>query len=185
MSVRHAVLGLIRERPDHGYRIKKRFEERVGAVWRLNLGQVYQALRSLETNGLIREAPTTTVDRERDTTRPLRSFEVTEKGTRKLDAWLRGPIGPTQPMRDELLIRLLLMERDRREQACDCIDRQEARYQELLARLLARKRKLIARGPDAPLVALLGIEAAELRASAHIKWLQICRTRMKDADAAT
>ena len=40
MSVRYALMGLLREQTDYGYHLKQRFDDRVGNAWRLNLGQV-------------------------------------------------------------------------------------------------------------------------------------------------
>ena len=51
--VRYALLGLLREQADYGYRLKRRFDERVGSLWQLNIGQVYQTLSALKREGLV------------------------------------------------------------------------------------------------------------------------------------
>ena len=53
--VRYALLGLLRERRDYGYHLKRRFDDRVGTAWHLNIGQVYQTLRALQKTGLVAE----------------------------------------------------------------------------------------------------------------------------------
>ena len=117
MSVRHAMLGLLNEEPDYGYHLKQRFEERVGEVWRLNLGQVYQTLRSLERDGLIRRTDEDDTLPEDDQAAARRRYELTSRGTRTLEAWLRRKPASPQPLRDELLIRLLVLEPTRRGEA--------------------------------------------------------------------
>jgi hypothetical protein len=47
------VLGLIAERPRHGYAVRAAFEERLSDFGELNYGQVYQMLMVLEREGLI------------------------------------------------------------------------------------------------------------------------------------
>lgn len=49
--VRCAILGLLRERADYGYNLKRRFDERVGALRDLDVGHVYRTLRVLERSG--------------------------------------------------------------------------------------------------------------------------------------
>ncbi|MSO17617.1 MAG: PadR family transcriptional regulator, partial [Acidimicrobiia bacterium] len=43
-----AVLGLLKEQPLHGYEIKKRLGETLGALWGVSYGSLYPALRRLE-----------------------------------------------------------------------------------------------------------------------------------------
>ena len=60
MSVKHAVLGLVIERPGYGYELIQRLEQRIEG-WRPSETAVYPALRSLRAEGMIRarEAPPT------------------------------------------------------------------------------------------------------------------------------
>jgi DNA-binding PadR family transcriptional regulator len=108
--VRYALLGLLREERDYGYRLKRRFDERVGTLWHLNIGQVYQTLRALQRAGLVVE-----IDGE-ETNEPYpgrRMFELTPKGQRVLERWLARPPVRPRPVRDETLIRLLVLEPER------------------------------------------------------------------------
>jgi len=199
MSVRHAVLGLLAERPDHGYRIKKRFEERVGQVWGLNIGQVYQTLQSLEANGLVRRidaeardthtAPatqSTQIAKDTQSDKPMskdrQRYELTQKGQSALDAWLKRQPNTPKPMRDELLVRLLLLGRERREQALARIDAQIRVYKRYLATLRARERKVVRAASENALGAVLGLDAARLHAEAHIRWLENCKLRFEDEE---
>lgn len=57
MSVRHSLLALLQERPRYGYQLRSEFQDRTGAAWPLNIGQVYTTLERLERDGLVRKEP--------------------------------------------------------------------------------------------------------------------------------
>lgn len=48
-----AILGLLKEQPLHGYELKKRLSETLGAFWGVSFGSLYPALRRLERQGAI------------------------------------------------------------------------------------------------------------------------------------
>jgi len=105
MSTKYAVLGLLAEQPMHGYRLKDAFDERVGGLWGLTTGQIYQTLKQLERDGLLEARG------ERIGNRPARRiYSVTAHGTHALQAWLDEIPAPwSRPFRAELLIRLLFL----------------------------------------------------------------------------
>jgi DNA-binding PadR family transcriptional regulator len=51
-----AILGLLKDQPLHGYELKKRLGENMGALWGVSYGSLYPALRRLEKSGAIEEA---------------------------------------------------------------------------------------------------------------------------------
>jgi len=171
--VRYAILGLLRERPDYGYHLKRRFDERVGALWHLNIGQVYQTLRSLERGGMVTAHGTDDVDHP-----GRRLYELTSKGLRALERWSQRPPTRPRPVRDETLIRLLLLDPDRRSELLERLADQEQIYQRYLARLIDQKRRAPSTTQSVP-VRQIGIEAAVLHTEAHLKWLAMCRERVR------
>lgn len=52
-NTRAAVLGLLAERPMHGYEMISELEQRTGGVWRPSPGSIYPTLQMLEEEGLI------------------------------------------------------------------------------------------------------------------------------------
>ncbi len=52
-NVRAAILGLLNERPMHGYEMIQELESRTGGVWRPSPGSVYPTLQLLEDEGLV------------------------------------------------------------------------------------------------------------------------------------
>lgn len=182
MSVRFAMLALLREKDDYGYRLKKRFDENVGQQWRLNLGQVYQTLHTLESRGLI--ARSNEVEEEVDVSgmsQARRRFSLTDKGKRTLERWLTRRPGSVQPVRDELLIHLLALEPSEHARAMERIQIQMGAYTQHLSRLVARKSRLVKEDSKASMLADLSVEAAIMHTEAHLHWLDYCRQRLESA----
>jgi len=101
VSVRHALLALLREGPKYGLQLRQEFEARTGEVWPLNVGQVYTTLQRLERDGLV-EADD---DAEEG---PQKGFRLTEEGGAELAQWLRTPPDLSSPPRDELVIKIMV-----------------------------------------------------------------------------
>jgi DNA-binding PadR family transcriptional regulator len=101
MSVKHALLGLLSERPKYGHQLRQEFEEKTGDVWPLNVGQVYTTLQRLERDGLVESDET-------DSEGPQKRFRITDAGAEELTQWLNTPIDLTVPPRDELVIKVLV-----------------------------------------------------------------------------
>jgi DNA-binding PadR family transcriptional regulator len=102
VSVRHALLALLRQGPKYGLQLRLEFEERTGEVWPLNVGQVYTTLQRLERDGLV------VADAEDGEQGPQRTFRLTDAGSEELERWLRTPPDMAAPPRDELVIKVLV-----------------------------------------------------------------------------
>lgn len=100
MSVRHALLALLSERPKFGLQLREEFERRTGEVWSLNVGQVYTTLQRLERDGLVEAAE--------PGEGPQRVYEITSSGRRELENWLVTPPDLSMPPRDELVMKVLV-----------------------------------------------------------------------------
>ncbi|MEW6273017.1 MAG: helix-turn-helix transcriptional regulator [Thermodesulfobacteriota bacterium] len=178
--IRYALLALLRSRSDHGYRLKRRFEERVSVLWRLNVGQVYQTLAALEREGLVREVPGGGANGSYPS---RRRFEITPYGVRALESWLEQPWSRSHPVRSEVVIRLFVTAPSQRRDALARIADQEHLYRAQLGRMHA-ERKRITRLPDeAQLVPDVALEAELLHTRAQLEWLQYCRRRLDGARA--
>ena len=57
MSVRNGLLSIVARGTQHGFAIKKAFEDDTGQLWKLNVGQVYTTLTRLARDGLVEELP--------------------------------------------------------------------------------------------------------------------------------
>ena len=171
MLLRYAILALLDGQEElHGYRIKSAFEERIGPFWSLNFGQIYQTLKDLKRRGLVE----CRFDQgEGHISRWV--YTATTKGRRALETWLkRSPRNP-QPIRDEIFIRLLVLNRKELAPCLLQLANQEHVYREYLTRLTAHRRSLEPLVTDERLLNSLAADAALFHAEAHLKWLDHCR----------
>jgi DNA-binding PadR family transcriptional regulator len=102
MNTRYAVLGLLIEEPDHGYRLAQRMQARLGSP-EVRSTYIYRLLKELETDGLIRR-----VHEEPKGRRPPRVvFEVTGEGERDFGGWMRAPLA-LAALYEELHVKIAL-----------------------------------------------------------------------------
>ena len=70
-----AILGLLKERPMHGYELKKRLSYMLGHFWTVSYGSLYPALKRLEKSGSIERAYSV-----KEKTRNRNVFRITGRG---------------------------------------------------------------------------------------------------------
>ncbi|MDG2308406.1 MAG: PadR family transcriptional regulator [Candidatus Binatia bacterium] len=105
MSIKYAVLGLLAERPCHGYGVRARFEEHAGDLLDIGSGRVYDVLARLEVDGLVLRAT------ERRGRRTRKVYSISVAGRCELVAWAHREPPPLAGPRD-LLLRLLAVASD-------------------------------------------------------------------------
>jgi DNA-binding PadR family transcriptional regulator len=170
MAVREGLLLLLAEQPRHGYELKTLFEQRTGALWQLNTGQIYTTLERLERDGFVEPTGEVASDARR------RSYRLTAAGHDEAAAWRGGTTGIDTP-RDELVMKILLVAAgDDREAALATID---AHRHELLARLQDVRRRQRARETSVTLSERLVADALAVRAEADLRWLDLCAERLR------
>lgn len=82
-----AILGLLKERPMHGYQLSKRLTGTLGGFWRVSYGSLYPTLRRLERSAAVEQAPDATAVSRRRTV-----YRITPQGE-KLFAKLLEEVG--------------------------------------------------------------------------------------------
>ena len=104
MSVRHAVLGFLIQRPRHGYELRAAFEALVGGKqnWEVKPAQIYSTLTRLQQGGLVSEEGV-----EQDAGPEKRIYAITTEGLKTLQEWFAGSIEP-EHQRDEFFIKLMI-----------------------------------------------------------------------------
>lgn len=70
-----AILGLLKERPMHGYELKKRLSYMLGHFWTVSYGSLYPALKRLEKTGAIERAYSV-----KEKTRTRNVYRITKAG---------------------------------------------------------------------------------------------------------
>ncbi|GAA2420658.1 helix-turn-helix transcriptional regulator [Streptomyces mauvecolor] len=100
MSLRHAVLGLLTNRPASGYDLMKLFETSLAHVWSATQSQVYGELGKLADGGLVEvsaEGP-----------RGRKEYAITEAGRSELHRWLTE-VEPVRTRRSDSLLRVFFL----------------------------------------------------------------------------
>ena len=105
MSAKHAVLGLVIERPGYGYQLAQRLEERFGASGFAPSG-VYSALDQLSRDELVRSAGEMGAGPARRAA-PRTIYEATAEGVDHFEHWMLAS-SPTPPLRDDLHMKIAL-----------------------------------------------------------------------------
>ncbi|MFJ4686786.1 PadR family transcriptional regulator [Streptomyces sp. NPDC088789] len=100
MSLPHAILTALLEKPSSGLELTRRFDRSIGYFWSATHQQIYRELGRLETEGLIRALPSAQPARGQK-----KSYEVLPAGRAELARWTAAPQDP-KPLRDALLLRL-------------------------------------------------------------------------------
>lgn len=172
------MLALLQECSSHGYAIHAAFEERLGDLWELNYGQVYQILTVLERDGLI-----SGTSMQVGTRPPRRVYTITAAGRTAFRDWLLKPPPPRRSFRDEFYVRLLFAAHT----SSECARAVIAQHSRLCRqRLLVLKDQLDGdKGiPQATLVRRLFNSAAILHAEADIAAVEACRVAFGQAATA-
>jgi PadR family transcriptional regulator AphA len=101
MSLRHALLGLLADRPQNGYDLTKRVEETLsGHAWNAGHSQIYPELKRMTADGLAE-----VVD---EGSRGSKVYGVTEAGRAELRRWMFSPLNEA-PARNEFVLRLFML----------------------------------------------------------------------------
>jgi DNA-binding PadR family transcriptional regulator len=179
MSVRQALLALLEQGPMYGYQLRAEFEQRTGATWPLNVGQVYTTLTRLERDGLVEG---TGADDETDGLHRV-VYRVTEAGRAEVSAWFTTPVPRTQPPRDELAIKLALAVTVPGVDVGTVIQRQRGATMSALQDYTRLKRGGRAAQPVEPsdLAWSLVLDSLVFAAEAEIRWLDHCEARLRRA----
>ncbi|GGX01830.1 PadR family transcriptional regulator [Streptomyces malachitofuscus] len=100
MSLPHAILTALLEKPSSGLELTRRFDRSIGYFWSATHQQIYRELGKLEAEGLIRAlAP------EQPARGQKKAYEVLPAGREELARWTAASQDP-KPHRDAMLLRL-------------------------------------------------------------------------------
>jgi DNA-binding PadR family transcriptional regulator len=99
MSLPHALLTALVERPGSGSELAGRFDRSIGYFWHATHQQIYRELGRLEAAGWIESLPAES-GRGRK-----RAYRILPAGRKELKRWIAQREDP-KPLRDELMVRL-------------------------------------------------------------------------------
>lgn len=169
MSTKHAILGLLNQRPMHGYEIKKEFEKSVSYIWSINVGQLYTLLKRMEedTEIMKKEVP-------QENMRDRIVYEITDKGKNELQEWLSSPILRRQT-KDEFYLKMMFLAQVDKEKARKFTDEQIKAMEQQDETFKAIK---IDHGDRMDKFMCLLLEASIMHFEVDIKWLKLYKERM-------
>ena len=173
MSVRNALLGLLAQRPRHGYELRAAFEALVGGeqIWDVKPAQIYTTLARLEESGLVRQDSV-----EQDGGPEKRIYTLTPAGQAELAAWFEtGVEGEHQ--RDEFYIKLMLSLSSDGADSYNVIHAQRGRLYQELHDLTARRTRA---DPKSELAQIFLLDKTVMHLEADLRWLDMIEARLDE-----
>lgn len=172
MSVRQSLLALLDLQPMYGSQLRTEFEQRTGATWPLNIGQVYTTLGRLERDGLV------VVHGDDDAGHT--TYAITDAGRDEVRQWFVTPVGREAPPRDELAIKLALAVSVPGIDVHAVVQTQRTATVQALQQYTRLKHRA-GDGTAAEageLAWLLVLDALVFQAEAEVRWLDHCESRL-------
>lgn len=162
LSLRHALLGALADRPRTGYALLKHFEQSLGYAWPASHGQIYPELARLRDDGLIEQTASGA--------RGSRTYGVTASGLEEIRRWLRET-EPDRRVRNDATLRTFFLWLLEPEEARDHLERERAYWQGILSELEAIREEPAgtSRKERAFRIAL---EGGILSVSARLEWVE-------------
>ncbi|MBI3972248.1 MAG: helix-turn-helix transcriptional regulator [Chloroflexi bacterium] len=173
MSVRNALLGLLAQRPRHGYELHAAFVALAGGqeLWDVKPAQVYTTLARLADAGLVTQEGV-----EKEGGPEKRIYAITSAGQEELTAWLNAGV-PSEHQRDESYIKLMLS------LSLDMVDpyhvirvQRNALFREL-HRITGQRQRA---DPRVELATILLLDKAVMHLEADLRWLDMVESRLED-----
>lgn len=173
MTVRHAILALLAQRPRHGYDLRAAFAAVAGGEenWDVKPAQVYTTLTRLEKSGLVTEQSV-----EQDAGPEKRIYAITSAGQTTLQDWFAEGT-PPEHQRDPFFLKLMLALISGTADPYRLIGAQRTLlYRELHAITNQRSRV----DPKQELAKLLLLDKAAMQLEADLRWLDMTEARLDD-----
>ncbi len=125
-----ALLGFLRQGPQHGYQIHLMLSnpEGLGPIWHLKQSQLYALLAKLEDDGCIWGV----LQPQEAARPPRRVFHLTHEGQTAFQKWLLSPVNMPRLMRQEFMAKLYFARQDDPEKARALLTLQRNTCQEWL-----------------------------------------------------
>jgi len=173
MSVRNALLGLLAQRPRHGYELHAAFEAVVGGEqnWDVKPAQIYTTLARLEEGGLVEEEAI-----EQDAGPEKRIYAITTAGRAALNTWFLASV-EREHQRDEFFIKLMLSLATGEAKPRKVIQTQRARLYQDLHQITAQRNRA---DPKTELARILLFDKTIMHLEADLRWLYMIEARLDE-----
>ena len=172
MSVRNAILGLLAQKPRHGYELRAAFSAVVSSdIWDVKPAQIYTTLERLEESGLVETESDLGQGREPD----RRIYAITSSGLEALHEWFADGV-PTEHQRDEFYVKLMIGLASGEADPARIIQTQRVRlYQELHD--ATTQRDLF--DPQIELAHIMLVDKTIMHMEADLRWLDMIEMRLE------
>lgn len=172
MSVRHAILGLLAQKPRHGYELHSAFSMVVGgAAWDVKPAQIYTTLERMEESGLVETKSDLGEGREPD----RRIYAITRGGREELKNWFDEGI-PTEHQRDAFYVKLMTGLVSGEADPAHIIQTQRSWLFQELHDATTRRDKY---DPLAEMAQILLMDKAIMHLEADLRWLDMIEMRLE------
>ena len=176
MSLDHAVLGFVNERPRSGYDLKKAFDSSVAHFWPANQSQIYRTLARLTEAGMVEVRVI-----QQDGKPNRKVYHITEVGLVELRRWLATPL-PLAAWRETFLIQFYWADAITSEEVVALLEDRASKHKTRLELLLGALRRFEEKPPEGiwdkvlqPLIVEGGIALEE----AWLSWAERALERVR------
>ncbi|KZZ62531.1 hypothetical protein A3762_13340 [Oleiphilus sp. HI0125] len=137
LSLKHAILVMLDQKPHSGYDLLQQFKESVGYFWNAKHQQIYRQLKILHDEELI------AFQSEIQSGKPDKKiYAITQQGKDELLRWLKEPVA-TNKINDALLVKIYGADSAPIEDIASEIERHIEIHQNTLNYLLALEKKYL------------------------------------------
>jgi DNA-binding PadR family transcriptional regulator len=174
MSVRFAILGLLAQKPRHGYELRAAFEAVVGgdANWDVKPAQIYTTLERLEEAGFVERSS----DLGEGDEPSRRIYAITKSGHSALSEWFIQGVTPDH-QRDEFFVKLMIALVSGEGKLDRIIQTQRAHlFQDLHAATSLRD----SYDPLTEIAQILLLDKAVMHLEADLRWLDMAELRLEE-----
>ena len=168
LSPEFALLGLLSQRPAHGYELHQKLDNELGQIWHLSQSQIYNILNRLEAKSYIRGTL-----QKQEGLPAKRLFRLTPSGVRRFETWLHSPSrASVRAIRVEFTTRLYFAYSISAGMTKELIDAQIHETRAGLARLQRIRDGL----PSEQIFNKLGLDLRIRQLTSILEWLAACHS---------
>jgi DNA-binding PadR family transcriptional regulator len=173
MSVRNALLGLLAQKPRHGYELRAAFVAMLGGEsnWDLKPAQVYSTLSRLLSAGLVSQH---SIEQSGGPEKTI--YDITPAGQAELARWFDKPVEAAH-QRDEVYLKLVLSLATGSTDPYHILQAQRA---SLYRQLHAATSQRTSTDPENDLAIILLHDQTIMHLEADLRWLDMVEARLDD-----
>jgi len=167
------ILGLLNHEDLTGYDIKKRIDGAIGFFWKGSFGNIYPALKDMESGGMITKSDTSVGGREKT------SYHITQSGRKALKDWLKEE-QVSNELKYETILKLFFGGAESRDTSIHNIEVFEEQIQKDLKLLKIYSEALKkASGEEDHIYYLLSVSFGIETYEAYLKWCAKAKKQLK------